>query len=344
MRRIVLPSRIQWRRVRALVPTFVQQISHLGTLETVLGNTGDDPTDESRNPDQQRHMNCTFADGLAPCVGKKHTVLGHRSGNNRAVKLVHAFEFALALFGLALLSFYASARLDGFAHSRVAIEEFKAEISHPNSASATETTVSSDNSLRTPRATPVDFELWSATRMAAFDRLWNAKFDPPIAVLRIPKIHLEVPVFGDTGEEALNRGVGWIAGTAPPDGESGNVGIAGHRDGFFRKLRGVTRGDEILLQTRKGTEIFRVSRIEIVAPETTSVLKRTAGSSITLVTCYPFFYVGRAPQRFVVEGHLQTETQTTTHSEVKPINSESEMETKTALGSGKNMFQGGTHQ
>jgi sortase A len=286
-------------------------------------------------------MNCTFTDGLASCGGKKHTVLEHRSGKNRTVKLVHAFEFALALFGLALLSFYAGARLDGFAHSRVAVEEFKAEISHPNSASAAETPVPSENSLRAPRATPVDFELWSATRIAAFERGWNAKFESPIAILRIPKIHLEVPVFGDTGEEALNRGAGWIAGTAPP-GQSGNVGIAGHRDGFFRKLRGVTRGDEILLQTRKGTEIFRVSRIEIVAPETTSVLKRTAGPSITLVTCYPFFYVGRAPQRFVVEGHLETETHTTTHSEVKPINSEAE--TKTALGSNKNMFQGGTHQ
>lgn len=289
----------------------------------------------------RRPVNCTFADGIAPCVRKKQTVLERRSGKNKTVKLVHTLELALAVFGLALLSFYAGLRLDGFAHSRVAVEESRADVSHSNSASATETHVPSENSLRMLRATPVDFELWSATRIAAFERVWNAKFDSPIAVLRIPKVHLEVPVFGNTGEETLNRGAGWIAGTAAP-GQNGNVGIAGHRDGFFRKLKGVTRGDEILLQTRKGTEIFRVSRIEIVTPETTSVLKPTADPSITLVTCYPFYYVGRAPQRFVVEAHLETETQATTHSEVKPINSE--VEPKTALESSKNMFQGGTHQ
>ena len=86
----------------------------------------------------RRPVNCTFADGIAPCVRKKQTVLERRSGKNKTVKLVHTLELALAVFGLALLSVYAGLRLDGFAHSRVAVEEeFRADVSHSNSASAT---------------------------------------------------------------------------------------------------------------------------------------------------------------------------------------------------------------
>jgi len=97
----------------------------------------------------------------------------------------------------------------------------------------------------------------------------------------------------------LNRAVGHIDGTAVP-GQSGNLGIAGHRDGFFRGLKDVHLGDPIELETLGGSQIFRVADIRIVSPEDVSVLDTTAGPVLTLVTCYPFYFVGDAPQRYIV--------------------------------------------
>ena len=80
-----------------------------------------------------------------------------------------------------------------------------------------------------------------------------------------------------------------------------NLGIAGHRDGFFRPLKDIALGDVMTLQTTRGTESFKVSSIDIVDPSDVSVLAPTETSTITLVTCYPFYYVGHAPKRFIVK-------------------------------------------
>jgi sortase A len=93
--------------------------------------------------------------------------------------------------------------------------------------------------------------------------------------------------------------LGHIEDTAPP-GTDGNTGIAGHRDGFFRVLKDITEGDTIELQTLAGRETYRVERTWIVEPEDVSVLDPTPSRSLTLVTCYPFYFVGSAPQRFIV--------------------------------------------
>jgi len=221
-------------------------------------------------------------------------------------KLFRVLEVVLGVCGLALLGFYGAMHLDGFVHSRVAVEEFKTEIS--GSSSAASTRVAASNLPKIFQSTSVNFGLWSASRIAAFEKAWSIPFHPAIAVLKIPKLGMEVPVFSNLSQESLNRGVGWISGTAAP-GEGGNVGIAGHRDGFFRKLKYISRGDHIILLTHHGTETFRVSKIEVVDPDSTSVLKSAKRSSLTLVTCYPFYYVGRAPQRFVVKSYLESKSQ-----------------------------------
>jgi sortase A len=110
----------------------------------------------------------------------------------------------------------------------------------------------------------------------------------------------------------LTRGVGHIPGTALPGGP-GNVGIAGHRDGFFRRLKDASVGDVIEVQESSGlrsyrTERYIVRKILVVFPEETSVLKASTASRLTLVTCYPFYYVGAAPQRYVVEADLLPES------------------------------------
>jgi sortase A len=93
--------------------------------------------------------------------------------------------------------------------------------------------------------------------------------------------------------------VGHIDGTALP-GPDGNSGIAGHRDGFFRGLKDIGPGDGIEVDTLQGRELYRVERVWVVAPEEVSVLDATPLRSLTLVTCYPFYFVGSAPQRYIV--------------------------------------------
>jgi LPXTG-site transpeptidase (sortase) family protein len=145
----------------------------------------------------------------------------------------------------------------------------------------------------------IDFSLWSDERVGAYRLSLQTAIDVPLAVLKVPKIGLVVPVLEGTDDFSLNRGVGHIEGTPRP-GETGNVGIAGHRDGFFRGLKDVMVGDRLEVVTRKGSEGFKVDRITIVAPEEVSVLDATVDPSVTLVTCYPFYFVGDAPQRYIV--------------------------------------------
>ena len=118
-------------------------------------------------------------------------------------------------------------------------------------------------------------------------------------MLRIPRIRLEVAVLEGTDEFVLNRAVGHIAETALP-GADGNSGIAGHRDGFFRGLKDIVVGDVVEIETLNGKEEYRIERTWIVSPEDVSVLDPTPTRSLTLVTCYPFYFIGSAPQRFIV--------------------------------------------
>lgn len=122
---------------------------------------------------------------------------------------------------------------------------------------------------------------------------------PVLAVLRIARLSLEVPVKYGTSEAVLRGGAGLIEGTAPPDA-AGNVGIAAHRDTFFRPLEDVARGDLIEVETTTGFRSFRVITLSIVRPDQVSVLENTGANRLTLVTCYPFRYFGNAPLRFIV--------------------------------------------
>jgi sortase A len=137
--------------------------------------------------------------------------------------------------------------------------------------------------------------------------LHQANFGKPvesIALLKIPALDLEVPVLEGTDEVTLNRGVGRIAGTALP-GQPGNIGIAGHRDGFFRRLKDIHTGDAIELVTVSGRDVFIVDRIRVTSPADVDVLQPRTTDSVTLVTCYPFYFVGPAPRRYIVQASLK---------------------------------------
>ena len=149
------------------------------------------------------------------------------------------------------------------------------------------------------RGGSVDVTLWSDARIKAWHSTRDLTGPTPLAILRIPRIRLEVPVLEGTDDLTLNRAVGHIEDTAMPGGD-GNAGIAGHRDGFFRGLMHVVPGDAIELESLHGTETYRIERTWIVNPDDISVLDPTPESAVTLVTCYPFYFVGPAPQRYIV--------------------------------------------
>jgi sortase A len=151
-----------------------------------------------------------------------------------------------------------------------------------------------------------DQTLWSPERVAAWRNIVHTPGTAPLAVLRISRLRIEAPVLEGTDEIALNRGLGHIEETAAP-GADGNSGIAGHRDGFFRGLKDIVVGDVIELETLHGTEVYRIERTWIVNPEDVSVLDPTPTRSLTLVTCYPFYFVGSAPQRFIVRAVITPE-------------------------------------
>lgn len=122
--------------------------------------------------------------------------------------------------------------------------------------------------------------------------------------IEVPRLHVSALVLEGVDSLTLRRGVGHIPGTALPL-QPGNVGLAGHRDKFFRGLKDVRRGDVITLTTPGGTFHYHVDWTRVVEPHDTAVLDPSAQPSLTLVTCYPFYYIGSAPDRFIVRAHLE---------------------------------------
>jgi sortase A len=124
----------------------------------------------------------------------------------------------------------------------------------------------------------------------------------PLGRIEIGTIGLSAMILEGTDGKTLRRAVGHISGTALP-GQQGNVAIAGHRDTFFRGLRNIRKDDEITLMTLDGTIRYRVDFTKVVEPEDIAVLDHSDDAILTLVTCYPFFFVGPAPERFIVRAH-----------------------------------------
>jgi LPXTG-site transpeptidase (sortase) family protein len=183
-------------------------------------------------------------------------------------------EVAAYVAGALLCSLFALAQADSALGSTNAVEDFAASLNPP------------------------DQTLWAAGRVRDYQAAQQAPMKA-VAVLTIPSLKLEVPVFDHDDEISLNRGAGLVAGMGTPD-TGGNVGIAGHRDGFFRVLKDIKVGDVIEIRTRIKLHRYRVSSIDIVDKTDKRLLADTDLPGVTLVTCYPFYYLGNAPQRYIV--------------------------------------------
>ncbi len=151
------------------------------------------------------------------------------------------------------------------------------------------------------------YEMWSfdrtLQRMPA-PRTVPAALPPgaPIGRIEIPRIGVRAMIVNGTTTTTLRRAVGHIEGT-PLFGSGGNVGLAAHRDTFFRGLRDIRKGDAIEIDTLQGAYEYVVDATRIVGPDDTAVLDAAARPTLTLVTCYPFDYVGPAPRRFIVQAY-----------------------------------------
>jgi sortase A len=119
-----------------------------------------------------------------------------------------------------------------------------------------------------------------------------------------PTLQLSAPLLEGSNDGTLSRGAGHIEDTPLP-GEAGNVGVAGHRDTIFRPLKKAKVGDPIELTTADRTYHYRITRTIIVGPDDVYVLDPTSSPTLTLVTCYPFEYIGHAPRRFIVQAEMR---------------------------------------
>lgn len=158
--------------------------------------------------------------------------------------------------------------------------------------------VSNDAAGETPLSSPPA----SGTELASpriESPLADGDAEPALGRIEIGSIGLAAMIMEGTDATTLRRAAGHIPGTSLP-GQPGNVAIAGHRDTIFRALRHIRQNDEITLLTLAGSYRYRVTSIKVVEPDDTAVLNNSGTATLTLVTCYPFHFVGPAPQRFIV--------------------------------------------
>jgi sortase A len=204
-------------------------------------------------------------------------------------------EVALLSSGLGVLAVVGVSRLDSALASRAALKSFETMDSSNSSSIRNAEQVSGEPAN--------DLASGNENLGRAHKEDVSERSGVPITVLQIPKIHLAVPLLDGTDASTLNHAVGRIRGTARP-GEKGNIGIAGHRDSFFRGLKDLKLGDEIELRRGKATDTYIIDEIQIVTPDNVGVLRARKLPSLTLVTCYPFYYIGSAPKRYVVMASL----------------------------------------
>jgi sortase A len=181
-------------------------------------------------------------------------------------------SLALCAVGIGLLSYWIGVTIDA--------QVFQQQLAH-----RLETRDSSES------VSPVLDGLHSTRREAMTSGL--------VGRFEIPRLGISAMVTEGVTNKVLRRGIGHVPDTAFP-GERGNVGLAAHRDTYFRRLKDIVTGDRIRLDTPDGVFSYEVEWARIVNPDRIDLLEDTVRPALTLVTCYPFYWVGSAPKRFVV--------------------------------------------
>lgn len=194
------------------------------------------------------------------------TIATRHEGEERAQQLLRAAYYVFLSLGVITLSYAGYAVLDRYWYESVETSKFEV--------------VSAPAKPRAIEAVPI-------------------AYGGVIGEIEVPRLGLKAMVVQGDSEKLLRRAVGHLPETALP-GETGNVALAGHRDGIFRPLRNVLPGDLITLRTPDREFQYEVEWTAIVPPTAVRVIQPTSEPALTLVTCFPFYYVGAAPERFVV--------------------------------------------
>lgn len=220
-----------------------------------------------------------------------------------AVRTTHlALEVTCWLIGILFIATYFGALAYGEKARREAMADFENARMSVNSGAGAALDINDSNLRPLPIKHRPNQTRWLKSRVLAYEAARNESHESntlPVALLRIDSVGLEVPVFADLNGHNLNRGAGLIAGSASPDSD-GNVAIAAHRDGFFRALKDIVIGDIIEIKSLSRRRLYRVTGLSIVKPTDIRPLQNTGVPVVTLVTCYPFYFAGPAPQRYVV--------------------------------------------
>ena len=237
---------------------------------------------------------------------------GGKSKKGASSRGLRFIQYGAATVGVLLVGIWFAAWVHGNVMSRRDLARF--ETARAARAARVRVEVAPMAQAEVAPGVPVETSLWADGRIEEYRESLLHDFGVPLAVMRIRKLEIEVPVLPGTDDLTLNRGVGWIQGTAAP-GTDGNFAVAGHRDGFFRRLQDIELGDEIEVETLEGSQIYVVDDLTIVDPSNVSVLADRDLPSVTLVTCYPFYFVGSAPRRFIVRASLSARTPSGTAEE-----------------------------
>jgi sortase A len=210
--------------------------------------------------------------------------------DNSWIRWCRRFFFVLGILALGYVAF---ALIDARLYQADQSRQFQRELNGLKASVVSQEPLHAASVSQAPvkeslmRAAPIDVD---GIRRASLGRI------------EISTIGLSAMIMEGTDARTLRHAVGHIPGTPLP-GQPGNVAITGHRDTFFRPLRNIRKNDEIRLTTLSGSYRYGVDSIKVVAPEATEVLNSSEDAILTLVTCYPFYYVGPAPKRFVVRAH-----------------------------------------
>jgi sortase A len=219
---------------------------------------------------------------------------------------LRSVEVVSYLFGTVLTVIFISQLAQGEVQRRQDIAEFEEPFSSVSPGSSAVPSIlpplTSINLAATSLSDP-DTHLWAPGRVVDHQASLQGDIPPVLGLLEVPSIGLKVPIYPSDSELNMDRGAGIIDGMSYPH-EPGNIGIAGHRDGYFRALKDVQVGDKLFLQTLSGPKQFTVDTRQIIEIDNVSVLQDTQDQTVTLVTCYPFYFVGHAPQRFIVTASL----------------------------------------
>ena len=219
-------------------------------------------------------------------------------------------EVATYIVGISLVLYAFTSWASGQLDNKLAAEAFESHrilaVAEMNSPAAT-SAASPPNMILPGEGTSTGTDLvdWSAKRIAAWRETFDDNGPEAFAMLSVPSAGINVPVFRGADDRNLNAGAALIKGTDEPGIDYGNTGIAGHRDGFFRGLQNVKIGEPITINANGEVLSYRISDISIVDPANIDTLLPQQNEVVTLVTCYPFYFVGNAPQRYVVQAVRQ---------------------------------------